>query len=170
MKETTLCYIKENDKVLMLYRNRKEQDMNQGKWIGVGGKLEPGESPEECLIREVYEETGLRLTSYKFCGRVNFILDAWEDEITYLYLADGYEGRLTVADGRTDRFLCPEGELAWIEKDRIMDLNLWEGDRQFLEALIEGESIDLTLHYDRSDKLVEVIREKDSREVRQMKK
>ena len=64
MKETTLCYIKENDKVLMLYRNRKEQDMNQGKWIGVGGKLEPGESPEECLIREVYEETGLRLTSY----------------------------------------------------------------------------------------------------------
>ena len=101
---------------------------------------------------------------------MNFILDAWEDERTYLYLADGYEGWLTVADGRTDRFLCPEGELAWIEKDRIMDLNLWEGDRQFLEALIEGETIDLTLHYDRSDKLVEVIREKDSREVRQMKK
>lgn len=163
MKETTLCYIKENDKVLMLYRNKKEQDMNQGKWIGVGGKLEPGETPEECLLREVYEETGLRLTSYKFCGQVNFILDAWEDEVTYLYLADSYEGRLTEADGRPDRFLCPEGELAWIEKDRIMELNLWEGDRQFLGALIEGETIDLTLHYDRSDELVEVVRGEGSR-------
>ncbi|MDD7718833.1 MAG: 8-oxo-dGTP diphosphatase [Eubacteriaceae bacterium] len=175
MKETTLCYIKRKDdsfkgegqreKVLMLYRNKKKKDMNQGKWIGVGGKLEPGESPEECLLREVFEETGLKITSFKSCGQVNFILDAWEDEITYLFTADEFEGQLVPAEtyvednekSITRRFLCPEGELAWIDREYVMELNLWEGDRLFLENLLDEKQINLTLHYDEDDMLVEVI-------------
>lgn len=157
MKETTLCYIKQDEKVLMLYRNKKADDMNQGKWIGVGGKLEPGETPEECLLREVYEETGLRLTSYKACGQVKFILDAWEDEITYLYTADGFDGELVKAEG-SEGYVCPEGELAWIEKNRVMELNLWEGDRLFLEELLQDGDVNLTLHYDENDVLIDVFR------------
>lgn len=166
MKETTLCYIKRKDdsykgegqseKVLMLYRNKKKEDMNQGKWIGVGGKLEPGESPEECLLREVFEETGLKITSFKACGQVNFILDAWEDEITYLFTADEFEGQLVPAEA-PQCFLCPEGELAWIDREHVMELNLWEGDRLFLEDLLDEKQINLTLHYDGDDILVEVI-------------
>lgn len=132
----------------MLLRNRKKNDLNQGKWIGVGGKFEPGESAEECLLRETFEETGLTLTSYTLRGIIHFRSDRYEDEEMYLYTADGFTGTLT-AD-------CCEGELRWIPKDKLFDLNLWEGDKVFLKRLAAGESnLDITLKY-RGDKLEEV--------------
>ncbi len=136
MKLTVACYIEDGDRVLMLHRTKKKVDINQGKWIGVGGKLEPGESPEECLLREVKEETGLTLTSYRLRGLVTFnfvgpdALLGWETEYMFLYTADGYEGGLIP---------CDEGELAWIPKENIPSLNLWPGDRAFLEDLRRGE-------------------------------
>ena len=151
MKETTLCYIFRGEEVLMLYRNKKTEDANRGKWIGVGGKLENGETPEQCLLREVFEETGLKLTSYRKCGEIRFILDAWEDEITYLYTADGFEG-----EPEPKAFDCEEGRLEWIPRDRILELNLWEGDRVFLKDMLQGRDVNLTLHYDIADNLIEI--------------
>lgn len=133
MRLTTLCYIEKDDSFLMLYRNKKEQDQSQGKWLGIGGKLDEGESPEECALREVYEETGLRLTKYCFRGVVTFISDCWEDELMFMFTASEFEGELTDT--------CNEGELAWIKKDKLMDLSLWEGDRYFLQDLIEGKPL-----------------------------
>lgn len=147
MKTTTLCYIRKNDCFLMLYRNKKENDLNAGKWIGVGGKCEPGETPEQCLLREVYEETGLTLTKFQSCGKITFILDAWEDEITYLYTADEYTGEIN--------WDCNEGILKWVPIKEVLSLNLWEGDRLFLEKMTAGESVDLWLHYDVNDVLAE---------------
>ena len=150
MIETTLCYVEQDGKYLMLYRNKKKQDPNAGKWIGVGGKLEPGETPEACLLREVYEETGLTLTEYSYRGKLYFLPDTWEDEIMYLYVATGFQGELS-AD-------CREGELRWVPFEEIPSLNLWEGDRHFLKALLEGERfIEMELHY-QGDKLVSVVR------------
>ena len=126
MKNTTLCYILRGNEVLMLHRNRKQDDENEGKWIGVGGKLEENESPDECLLREVYEETGLRLTSWRYRGVVTFVSDRWEGEYMHLFTADGFEGTLTD---------CAEGELAWIPGDRIAALPQWAGDRIFLSLL-----------------------------------
>jgi len=138
---TTLCYIEKDGKYLMMLRNKKENDLNEGKWIGIGGKFEPGETSEQCLLREVREETGLILTDYKLRGIIGFVSDRWDDENMYLYTASGFEGELN-----TD---CNEGELRWIDKDKVMDLNLWEGDRLFLPRLINGESdINMTLHYE----------------------
>lgn len=148
MKDTTLCYIEKDGKYLMLHRNKKKNDLNEGKWIGVGGKFEPGETAEECLLREVYEETGVKLTSYRYRGIIYFISDVWEDEAMYLYTADAYEGEIS--------FDCDEGELAWVDKDKILDLRLWEGDRFFLEALLADRDITMTLHYDKNDNLIEV--------------
>lgn len=133
MRLTTLCYIEKDDSFLMLYRNKKEQDQSQGKWLGIGGKLDAGESPEDCVLREVYEETGLRLTEYSFRGVVTFISDCWEDELMFMFTASGFEGELTDT--------CNEGELAWINKDKLMDLSLWEGDRYFLQDLIDGKPL-----------------------------
>ncbi len=133
MRLTTLCYIEKDDSFLMLYRNKKEQDQSQGKWLGIGGKLDAGESPEDCVLREVYEETGLRLTEYSFRGVVTFISDCWEDELMFMYTASGFEGELTDT--------CNEGELSWINKDKLMDLSLWEGDRYFLQDLIDGKPL-----------------------------
>ena len=139
MINTTLCYIEKDGKYLMLYRNKKKNDLNEGKWIGIGGKFEPGETPDDCLLREVYEETGLRLTSYRRRGLVHFVPDNGYDEDMYLYTADGFTGMLTP---------CSEGELSWVEKEKIYELNLWEGDRIFLEKLLSGESgFELTLIY-----------------------
>ena len=129
MKNTTLCYIEKDDKYLMLLRNKKLVDLNKGKWIGVGGKFEEGESPEDCLIREVKEETGLTLTEYKLRGIVTFISNEWEGEYMFLYTG-------SVSDGLLE-FTCDEGELRWIPKSEIMSLNLWEGDRAFLKLLFE---------------------------------
>ena len=117
MKITTLCYLEKEEQYLMLYRNKKIEDPNAGKWIGVGGKLEKGESPDECMLREVWEETGLRLTDYEFLGIVSFISDTWEDEYMMLYKGTAWEGTL-----KED---CPEGELQWIPKKDILSLPLW---------------------------------------------
>lgn len=126
MRTTTLCYIQRGEQYLMLHRTKKENDANHDKWIGIGGGLEPGESPEQCLLREVREETGLRLTAYRYRGVIDFASDSWEDEVMHLFTADGYEGEMID---------CDEGELEWIHRDALMALPHWEGDRIFLELL-----------------------------------
>jgi len=126
---TTLCYIEKDGSYLMMHRIKKEHDINEGKWIGVGGHFEEGESPEECLVREVLEETGLKLTSWRFRGIVTFCSDDSPAEYMCLYTADSYEGTLTGE--------CREGILKWVPKDQVADLRLWEGDRIFLELLTE---------------------------------
>ncbi len=131
MKNSVLCYIEKDEKYLMLYRNKKKNDANGGKWIGVGGKIEENESPDEALLREIKEETGLTLTSYRFRGIVTFVSDTWEGEYMYLYTADGFEGELIE---------CDEGELSWIDKKAVPDLPAWEGDRVFLNKLLSDES------------------------------
>ena len=148
VKLSTLCYIEQDGKYLMLHRTVKENDINKDKWIGVGGHFEKGESPEECLLREVKEETGLGLTSYQFRGIVTFISDEWPDEYMCLYTADRYTGNI----GN-----CDEGELVWVEKEKIMDLNIWEGDKIFLKLLTENQPFfSLKLEY-KGDKLVNTV-------------
>ena len=148
MNFTTLCYIEKENKYLMLHRTSKKKDGNKDKWIGVGGHFEKGESPEECLLREVKEETGLELTSYQFRGIVTFISDEWPDEYMCLYTADRYTG---------DIGNCDEGELGWVEKGKIMDLNIWEGDKIFLKLLTENQPFfSLKLEY-KGDKLVNTV-------------
>jgi len=145
MKLTTLCYIEKDNKYLMLHRVKKENDCNKDKWIGVGGKFEEGESPEECLLREVREETGLTLTNYKFRGIVTFVSDEWEGEYMHLFTATDYEGELPENVMRD----CNEGELVWVPKDEILELNLWEGDKIFLRLLQERETFfSLKLRYE----------------------
>lgn len=145
---TTLCYIEQNGCYLMLHRNKKKNDINQGKWIGVGGKFEANETPEECLLREVKEETGLTLTNYTFHGIVTFQADALEAEDMYLYTADGFTGELSD---------CSEGELCWVKKEEVMSLSLWEGDNIFLRRMLEDDApFYLYLRYE-EDKLVETI-------------
>lgn len=131
MQLTTLCYI-ENDRgeYLMLHRTKKKSDPNEGKWIGVGGKFEENEAPEDCVLREVREETGLTLTAFRFRGIVTFISDRYETEYMHLFTADKYEGTLCE---------CNEGTLAWVPKKDLSDLNLWEGDRIFLQELIRSD-------------------------------
>ncbi len=130
MKNTTLVYIEHEDQYLMLLRNKKKNDENAGKWIGVGGHFEEGESPEECMLREVYEETGLTLTQYRYRGIVTFVSDQYETEYMHLFTASGFRGDIKE---------CREGELRWVAKDRIFSLNLWEGDRAFLRYLMEDK-------------------------------
>ena len=129
MINTTLCYIERDGKYLMLHRVKKKNDINHDKWIGIGGKFEPQESPEECLLREALEETGLTLTSYRYRGIVTFVAgpDA-EAEYMHLYTADEYEGTIKT---------CDEGVLEWIDKSRLLELTLWEGDKIFLKLLEE---------------------------------
>ena len=151
MNFTTLCYIEKENKYLMLHRTSKKKDGNKDKWIGIGGHFEKGESPEECLLREVKEETGLELTSYQFRGIVTFISDEWPDEYMCLYTADRYTG---------DIGNCDEGELVWVEKEKIMDLNIWEGDKIFLKLLMENQPFfSLKLEY-KGDKLVNTVLKK----------
>lgn len=150
---TTLCYIEKDDKYLMLHRVKKENDLNKDKWIGVGGKFEVGESPEECLLREVKEETGLTLTSYRFRGIITFVSDEWGVEYMHLFTADAYEGELS--EGTMAN--CKEGELVWVPKSQIEDLKLWEGDKIFLRLLQEREDFfSLKLRYE-GDTLVESV-------------
>ena len=117
---TTLCYIEKDDKYLMLHRVKKENDLNKDKWIGVGGKFEEGETPEECLLREVKEETGLTLTNYQFRGIITFISDVWGCEYMHLFTATEYEGELPEQDMKD----CSEGELVWVPKNEIENLHL----------------------------------------------
>ena len=156
---TTLCYIERDNKYLMMHRISKEHDPNQGKWIGVGGHFQEGESPEECLLREVKEETGLTLTSYRFRGIVTFVSDEWGCEYMYLFTADGFEGmeEQTKTDGERQMF-CREGVLEWVPKNRIFERQLWEGDKIFLDFLLRDEPFfSLKLEY-RGDTLVRSIK------------
>lgn len=148
-KLTTLCYIENENQYLMLHRIRKKNDVNHDKWIGVGGKFERGESPEECLLREVKEETGYTLTSWKYRGIITFVY--CEDIVEYmsLYTADKYEG--TQID-------CDEGVLEWVDKDKISELNLWEGDRIFFRLLDERDDFfSLKLVYNTEDVLQQAV-------------
>ena len=151
MKETTLCYIEKNNKYLMLHRTKKTNDPNKEKWIGVGGKIEKDESVEECLLREVMEETGLVLTEYQYRAKIYFYSDTYDDEIMYLYTATEFTGELTE---------CKEGELAWIEKSDVLNLNLWEGDKVFLQKILKDDiqPFIMKLYYE-GEKLVCVIDE-----------
>ena len=128
MINTTLCYLERDGKYLMLHRVKKANDPSHDKWIGVGGKFEDGESPEECALRETREETGLTLTSYRYRGLVTFVSDRWETEYMHLFTADAWEGELTA---------CDEGELVWVEKSRLSTLPIWEGDKLFFRLLDE---------------------------------
>ena len=129
MLNTTLCYIERGDEYLLLHRVKKENDLNRDKWIGLGGKFEPDESPEECLLREVREETGLTLTSWRYRGIVTFVSDRWEGEYMHLFTADGFTGEIGE---------CNEGVLEWIKKSEFAALPQWEGDRIFLRLLEEN--------------------------------
>ena len=127
---TTLCYLEQNGCYLMLHRTKKEKDINKDKWIGIGGHLEEGESPEECLVREMREETGVTPVSPKLRGIITFVSDRYGTEYMFLYSAEAYQGKL-ISD-------CPEGDLQWVEKDRISSLPLWEGDKIFLRLMSEN--------------------------------
>lgn len=126
MLNTTLCYIQRGGQYLMLHRTKKEHDLNHDKWVGVGGKFEQNESPDECLLREVREETGLTLTDYRCRGVVTFVSDTWEGEYMYLYTAEGFEGELRE---------CDEGTLEWVDMDAVETLPLWVGDKIFFRLL-----------------------------------
>ena len=144
---STLCYIEQDRKYLMLHRTVKKNDVNKDKWIGVGGHFEQDESPEECLLREVKEETGYTLTSYRYRGIVTFISGNGVTEYMSLFTADGFEGELIP---------CDEGELVWIEKEKIWDLNIWEGDKIFFRLIAEDRGFfSLKLVYDGHDNLIE---------------
>ncbi len=144
---STLCYIEKDSQILMLHRTKNSIDPNGGKWIGVGGKLEQNESPDECIIREVYEETGLHIQP-QLRGILTFILPKWENELTFLYTSNNFEGTLKE---------CNEGQLHWIDKDKVIDLNLWEGDKHFLPKLLEtNDFFTMKLVYDKEDQLLEV--------------
>ena len=169
---TTLCYLEHRGHYLMLHRTKKENDINEGKWIGVGGKFKDRESPEECLLREVFEETGFRLTGWRFRGFITFLQTDYETEYMCLYSADGFD-----APEKDFRFIpaaehpafasedaslwpvpeCSEGELAWIPLEKIESLSLWPGDRIFLRLLREDRPFfSLKLRYN-GDSLEEAV-------------
>ena len=148
MHNSALCYVLRGSDVLMLHRVKKKNDINKDKWIGIGGKFEPEEAPEECLLREAKEETGLTLTSWRCRGIVTFLNEGGEGEYMYLFTADGFEGELTE---------CDEGELQWVSREFVSGLPMWEGDKIFLELLWrDAPFFLLTLRY-RNDKLVEAV-------------
>lgn len=127
--QTTLCYLEDGDRYLLLHRTKKKNDENHDKWIGVGGKFEDDESPEDCLLREVREETGLTLTHYRYRGIVTFVSDRYHCEYMHLFTANRWEGTETV---------CDEGDLQWMRKCDFRSLPMWEGDRIFLALLDSG--------------------------------
>lgn len=155
MKKTrmsTLCYIQRDDKYLMLHRVKKENDINKDKWIGVGGHFEEGESPEECLVREVGEETGYKLTDYSFRGIVTFVYGALGEEVVeYMHL---FTGENVKGEPKT----CDEGVLEWIPKKDVMKLDLWEGDKIFLKLLDEKSGFfSLKLVYNEKTQLIKAV-------------
>ena len=125
-KQTTLCYIEKDGCRLMLHRIKKEQDENRDKWIGVGGKFLEGESPEDCVCREVLEETGLTLTDYRYRGIITFVSDVWPCEYMHLFTAGGFSGEVKE---------CDEGVLEWVPREKLRQLPMWAGDRIFLDLL-----------------------------------
>lgn len=144
---STLCYLQRNGAYLMLHRTVKKNDVNKDKWIGVGGHFEEGESPEECLLREVKEETGYTLTSFRFRGLVTFLSGDGVTEYMSLFTADGFEG---------EPIPCDEGVLEWVPREKIPELNIWEGDKIFFRLLAEEiPFFSLKLVYDGQGGLVE---------------
>lgn len=143
MKQTTLCYIERGNQYLMLHRVKKDNDASHDKWIGVGGKCEENESPDECMMREVKEETGLTIESWRYRGIVTFISDVWPCEYMHLFSATEWSG---------NQIVCDEGDLEWIDKQRLFDLTLWEGDKIFLRLLMDPQqpffSLKLEYHDD----------------------
>lgn len=146
MLYTTLCYLERGDSFLMLHRVKKEHDLNQGKWLGVGGKFRDAESPEDCVLRECFEETGLTLTEYRYRGLVTFVSNEAPTEYMHLFTATAWTGT---------PHPCDEGELAWIEKSALRSLPLWEGDHIFLDLLEQDAPFfSLKLRYE-GDRLAE---------------
>ena len=149
MINTTLCYLERGEEYLMLHRTKKENDLNHDKWIGVGGKFQDKESPEDCLLRETWEETGLTLTSYRYRGLVTFISNLWPTEYMHLFTADGWTGEPPP---------CDEGELAWIKKADLLSLPLWKGDQIFLDLLDRNTPFfSLKLQYEGDDLVLAVL-------------
>ena len=148
MYNTTLCYITRGHEVLMLHRVKKKNDINKDKWIGIGGKFEGEESPDECLLREAREETGLTLTSWRCRGVVTFLCDGVEGEFMYLFTADGFEGESKA---------CDAGDLQWVSRDFLYDLPMWEGDKIFLDLLWSDAPFFLLKLPYRNDKLIEAV-------------
>lgn len=135
---TTLCYLEKDGRYLMLHRTKKAGDINHDKYIGVGGHLEQGESPEDCILREVREETGYTLTHMRLRGIVTFVMDN-VDEYSFLYTADGFTGR---------QIACNEGSLEWVPREQVPDLPIWEGDRLMFQLLNQRQDVfSLKLHY-----------------------
>jgi 8-oxo-dGTP diphosphatase len=153
MTETSLCYLLKGRSILMLYRNKKDHDINHGKWIGVGGKRENNETFEACAKRETYEETGYVCHSLHYCGRLEFLFAGGEDEISYVYSCRDFSGTMKA---------CDEGELAWIDIDQLGSLPMWEGDTYFMHRLEEETPFVLTLSYDASFNLVKVEERKET--------
>ena len=129
MRNTSLCYIERGSEYLMLHRVKKENDENHDKWIGIGGKFENGESPDECMLREMREETGLTALSWRARGIVTFVSDEWGTEYMHLFTCDRFSGNMKD---------CDEGVLEWVDKSRLLSLPIWEGDKIFLRLLDEG--------------------------------
>ncbi len=145
--QTTLVYIEKDEKYLMLHRIKKKNDVNEGKWIGVGGKFEAGEDAGQCMRREVWEETGLTVSSFRYCGVVRFISDRFEDEDMHLFTVDGFTGDLKE---------CEEGELVWVDKTQLTELPHWDGDLLFLSMILNRQApfFHMTLQYE-GDRLVD---------------
>lgn len=148
MINSTLCHIEKDGCYLMMHRVKKKNDLNHDKWVGLGGKFEPGETPDECVLREVREEAGVTLTDFVLRGVVTFISDVWEGEYMYLYSAHAYEGELICG---TD---CAEGVLEWVPKEKVCSLPIWEGDKLFFEELARGRGFFRMLLQYEGEKLV----------------
>ena len=158
MINSTLCYLRRGQDVMLLHRIKKKNDLNQDKWIGVGGKFEDKESPEDCALREIREETGLTVTRWQYRGIVTFVSDRWETEYMHLFTADEFTGQLKE---------CDEGVLEWIAWKRMLELPHWKGDEIFL-SLIEREDVpffSLKLHYDANDTLLSAVLNGQSLEI-----
>lgn len=150
---STLIYVERGDEYLMLHRTKKENDLNHDKWIGIGGKFEENESPEDCMLREAKEETGLTLTNWRYRGIVTFISDTWETEYMHLFTADDWTGELKE---------CDEGDLEWIKKSELLKLKLWEGDKIFLRLLDTDEPFfSLKLKYEGDTLVLAVLNGKE---------
>ena len=139
MKQTTLCYLQRDNSYLMLHRVKKSNDASHDKWIGVGGKCEADESPDECMLREVWEETGLTVKQWRYRGIVTFISDIWPCEYMHLFTATEWEGTMTE---------CDEGDLQWVPLPELESLNLWEGDKIFLRLLRDPQQPFFSLKLD----------------------
>lgn len=143
MKLATLCYVTKENKTLMLYRNKKQNDYHEGKWNGLGGKFEIGETPEECAVREIKEEAGLTVKSMKLKGFITFpLFDGKEDWYVFLFVIDKFDG---------DLIDSPEGKLEWIDNNKLLELNLWDGDKIFIPWLFQEKFFSAKFNYERGE-------------------